>query len=90
MKDVATMHTRVAGAPAARAFWRWLALSVAIVIADRVTKDLVAGALAPGEVRPYTSFFSLVLTYNTGAAFSFLADAQGWQRWREYFAEKGC
>jgi len=79
MKDIATM--RVAGAPSTRAFWRWVALSVAIVIADRVTKDLVAGALAPGEIRPYTSFFSLVLTYNTGAAFSFLADAKGWQRW---------
>jgi signal peptidase II len=79
MKDIATM--RVAGAPSPRAFWRWVALSVAIVIADRVTKDLVSGALAPGEIRPYTSFFSLVLTYNTGAAFSFLADAKGWQRW---------
>jgi signal peptidase II len=81
MKDVAAMRANVAGTPAAAGFWRWLALSIAIVVADRVTKDLVAGALAPGEIRPYTSFFSLVLTYNTGAAFSFLADAQGWQRW---------
>ena len=38
-------------------------------------------AFRPGEERPFTSFFSLVLTYNTGAAFSFLAEADGWQRW---------
>jgi signal peptidase II len=80
MKDVATLRGDAARAPVERGFWRWLALALAIVVADRVTKDLVAGALAPGEVRPYTAFFSLVLAYNTGAAFSFLADAQGWQR----------
>jgi signal peptidase II len=38
-------------------------------------------AFHPGEERPFTSFFSLVLTFNTGAAFSMLADAAGWQRW---------
>ena len=71
---------RVAAAPS-RDWWRWLLLSLAVVAADRVTKALVLAALLPGEIRPYTSFMSLVLTFNAGAAFSFLADAQGWQRW---------
>ena len=65
----------------ATAWWRWLLLSLAVVAADQATKHAVASAMMPGETRPYTSFFSLVLTYNPGAAFSFLADAQGWQRW---------
>jgi signal peptidase II len=38
-------------------------------------------AFHPGEERPYTSFFSLILTFNAGAAFSLLADSDGWQRW---------
>jgi signal peptidase II len=41
----------------------------------------VEGAFAPGEVREVTPFFNLVLMHNSGAAFSFLADAGGWQRW---------
>jgi signal peptidase II len=37
------------------------------------------GSFAPGELRPLTGFFDLVLVFNKGAAFSFLADAPGWQ-----------
>ena len=72
---------RATGPAQARAWWRWLLLSLAVIIVDQVTKQAVMGALMAGESRPYTSFFSLVLTFNSGAAFSFLADAQGWQRW---------
>ncbi|TXI22817.1 MAG: lipoprotein signal peptidase [Nitrosomonas sp.] len=62
-------------------------LSLSLVIAfivlalDLVTKYWVESALVFGQQIPITSFFNLVLTYNPGAAFSFLGDASGWQRW---------
>jgi signal peptidase II len=46
-----------------------------------VTKTLIIGAFQLGDVRPVTEFFNLVRAHNKGAAFSFLADAAGWQRW---------
>ncbi len=64
-----------------RPWARWLWLTLAIVAADLATKAWVGQAFAPGEVRQVTPFFNLVLVYNTGAAFSFLAGAGGWQRW---------
>lgn len=60
---------------------RWLMISTVIVALDLFTKHLVQSALAYGEHMVITSFFNLVLTYNAGAAFSFLSDASGWQRW---------
>jgi signal peptidase II len=65
----------------ARQWWRWLGLSVAIVMADQLTKFAVLAALRPGEERAVTSFFSIVLAFNAGAAFSFLGNAAGWQRY---------
>ena len=58
---------------------RWYLLALAVVLADQVTKWLVLGAFRPGEVRELTPFFNLVLVFNKGAAFSFLAGAGGWQ-----------
>jgi signal peptidase II len=58
---------------------RWLVLSVLIVVADQVTKYAAVKYLAAGSIE-VTSFFNLVLAYNSGAAFSLLADAAGWQR----------
>jgi len=58
---------------------RWLALSAVIVVADQLTKYAAVKYLA-GQTVEVTSFFNLVLAYNTGAAFSILADAAGWQR----------
>ena len=52
-----------------------------MIIADYVTKAAILAAFRPGEQVVVTSFFSLVLAFNTGAAFSFLATADGWQRW---------
>jgi len=60
---------------------RWLWISAAVVAADYATKAAMLAAFHPGEERPFTSFFSLILTFNSGAAFSLLADADGWQRW---------
>ncbi len=62
-------------------WWSWLWLSGVIVVADQVTKALVLARFAPGEELPLTGFFSLVLAFNSGAAFSMLASAPGWQRW---------
>jgi signal peptidase II len=60
---------------------RWLWLSAIIVVLDLATKALVSDAFRYGEVREVTPFFNLVLVHNAGAAFSFLAQAGGWQRW---------
>ncbi len=68
--------------PEASARWaRWLLLSAVVVALDLATKAMVSGAFQYGEVRPVLPFFNLVLVHNTGAAFSFLAGASGWQRW---------
>ena len=58
----------------------WLALAALLVLADQASKHAVSSNLRPGEVREITGFFNLVLTYNRGAAFSFLSEAGGWQR----------
>ena len=59
----------------------WLVLAVLVGVLDQVTKQLVLANLYRGEVIPVTGFFDLVLVFNTGAAFSFLAEHSGWQRW---------
>lgn len=66
---------------APRSWMRWLALSAAVVVLDLATKAWITSAFRYGEVREVTPFFNLVLVHNTGAAFSFLANAGGWQRW---------
>ncbi|MCF6217274.1 MAG: signal peptidase II [Gammaproteobacteria bacterium] len=60
---------------------KWLWLTAAIFALDLATKFWVSGALSLYEVIPVNSFFNIVLAHNSGAAFSFLADAGGWQRW---------
>ena len=60
---------------------RWLWLTLAVVVLDFVTKQAIVATLRPGEERAILPFFSLVLAFNPGAAFSFLAGAGGWQRW---------
>ncbi len=59
----------------------WLLLALLVAMADQLTKWWVLESFAPGEVRQVTPFFNLVLTFNKGAAFSFLSGAGGWQRW---------
>lgn len=60
---------------------KWLGIALLVIVADHLTKFWVSSVLDYQEVVPVLPFFSLVLVYNTGAAFSFLADAGGWQRW---------
>ena len=52
-----------------------------IIVADQISKWIVLGTMQPGDVHYVAPFFNWVLTFNPGAAFSFLSDAGGWQRW---------
>ena len=61
--------------------WPWLGWAAIILLADQFTKTLILGAYQLGDSTPITSFFNIVRAHNTGAAFSFLAGAGGWQRW---------
>ena len=61
--------------------WPWRGWALLILLADQLTKLLILGAYQYGDATPVTSFFNIVRAHNTGAAFSFLADAGGWQRW---------
>lgn len=59
----------------------WLGLALVILVLDQFTKTLILGDFELGDSRYVTSFFNVVRVHNTGAAFSFLAGAGGWQRW---------
>ena len=61
--------------------WPWLGVALIILIADQFTKVTVTGYYKLGDSTYVTSFFNVVRAHNVGAAFSFLADASGWQRW---------
>ena len=63
-----------------RNWWRWLAISAVVVVLDQITKQWVVHVFNQGEVLPVMAYFNLTLAYNSGAAFSFLAGAGGWQR----------
>jgi signal peptidase II len=59
----------------------WLGLSFIILIIDQFSKVLIVGYYRLGDSTAVTSFFNVVRVHNHGAAFSFLAEAGGWQRW---------
>jgi len=59
----------------------WLAAAALVIVADQLVKALIVSVFQLGDSYYVTSFFSLVRAHNTGAAFSFLAGAGGWQRW---------
>ena len=59
----------------------WLGWSLIVILVDQFTKILIMGYFQLGQAREFTSFFNLVRAHNPGAAFSFLRDAGGWQRW---------
>ena len=60
---------------------QWLGLALILLIADQFTKVLILGYYQLGDSTRITSFFNVVRVHNSGAAFSFLAGAGGWQRW---------
>lgn len=59
----------------------WLALAALVVVLDQVSKHWVFASFRVMESLTVTPFFNLVLVFNPGASFSFLADAGGWQKW---------
>ncbi|MCM2342140.1 signal peptidase II [Rhodoferax sp.] len=67
--------------PAGVSLLAWLGWALLLLIADQFTKVLVLGYYQLGDSTQVTSFFNIVRVHNSGAAFSFLAGAGGWQRW---------
>ncbi|MFY9477274.1 MAG: signal peptidase II [Pseudomonadota bacterium] len=61
--------------------WPWLGLAAIVILLDQITKVVTIRVFELGDSRYVTSFFNLVRVHNEGAAFSFLAQAGGWQRW---------
>ena len=59
----------------------WLGIALAVIVLDQITKTMIVAAFQLGDARRVTSFFDIVRAHNRGAAFSFLNDASGWQRW---------
>jgi signal peptidase II len=61
--------------------WLWLGMALLVVVLDQLSKTLILGSFQLNDSRTLTSWFNLVRVHNSGAAFSFLAGASGWQRW---------
>jgi len=70
-----------AGQGAARGAWPWLAWALLLLALDQASKALILRHYQLGDATPVTGFFNIVRAHNSGAAFSFLAGADGWQRW---------
>ncbi|HEY0768305.1 MAG TPA: signal peptidase II [Steroidobacteraceae bacterium] len=67
--------------PASASGWRWLPLAAGIIASDQAIKAWMVHHFALFERVHVLRVLDIILTYNTGAAFSFLSDASGWQRW---------
>lgn len=61
--------------------WRWLPIAVLVIVLDQFTKSWITQHLAYGSRVVLLPVLEITLRFNRGAAFSFLADASGWQRW---------
>jgi signal peptidase II len=67
--------------PLTHSGWRWLPLSAAVILADHAVKAWIIHHFTLFERVHVLKVLDIILTYNTGAAFSFLSKASGWQRW---------
>jgi signal peptidase II len=74
-------HSSASGASSGPGLWIWLGVALVVILLDQFSKTLILGDFSYGESRVVTSFFNVVRVHNTGAAFNFLADHSGWQRW---------
>jgi len=72
---------RTVSKPAGGSLAPWLGVALIVILFDQLSKIAISKVFAYGESVAITPFFNLVLVYNRGAAFSFLAAAGGWQRW---------
>ncbi len=61
--------------------WRWLPLTVLVILLDQLSKVWIVRHFAFDESVAILPMLNVTLRFNTGAAFSVLADASGWQRW---------
>ena len=61
--------------------WSWYGLALVLIVLDQLTKAIATEQLIYAQPVVVTSFFDFTLLHNTGAAFSFLSEAGGWQRW---------
>jgi signal peptidase II len=59
----------------------WLGIAATVIVLDQITKAMIVATFRLGDSRMVTSYFDIVRAHNRGAAFSFLNDASGWQRW---------
>lgn len=59
----------------------WLGIALVVLLIDQITKLLIVGSFVLGDSQTVTTFFNLVRVHNSGAAFSMLSSASGWQRW---------
>ena len=76
--SVANTHASPA---AGGALWRWLGIALLVIVADQFTKALILQHFELGDSHTVNPLLNIVRVHNTGAAFSFLAGAAGWQRW---------
>lgn len=74
-------ESSVRNVPWMQSGWRWLPLSFALVVFDQWTKGWIERHYELGEYTPVFFWLDIIRLHNPGAAFSFLADAGGWQRW---------
>jgi signal peptidase II len=81
MSEVSANVAPAAALPLAQSGWRWLPLTLLVIVLDQLVKAWVVQHLHLFERVRLLPLLDIILTYNTGAAFSFLADAAGWQRW---------
>ena len=80
MPETKNKVTTMDNHPGMHTIW-WYVIAVLVLIADQVTKSAVVAEFYLGQRDIVSSFFNLVYVRNYGAAFSFLSDAGGWQRW---------
>jgi len=78
------MNSSIAGGKG----WRWLFLSLLVILADQASKSYIVGHLEEFQVETVLPILDITLMHNVGAAFSFLASASGWQRW--FFIVLAC
>ena len=77
----ATLRRPARGRASTPSLALWLGLALLVVLLDQLTKTLVIDRFMLGDSLAITPYFNLVRAHNAGAAFSFLNDASGWQRW---------
>ena len=81
MNTMTDLTTNASQQNQAKGMLKWLWLSVVVVVLDQLTKWMAVGAFQLGERMEILPIFNLTMAHNYGAAFSFLADSGGWQRW---------